>query len=119
MEYTFFTYNENGYAVAEAYVGKNQPVHTLKLPLQEFYAEEVAYILDNEDWMDDAENYEHYKEMDWNGFTAGNTPPLVKWWLASLPTPTRKQRRESWIEPSKSTPLWKWLLGLIRWQRLS
>lgn len=111
MSYTFYAWNENGYAHVEAYLAPNQPVHTLKVPMENLYHQEVAYILDSEDWTDEDENYYHYKEMEWNEFSAGDTPKMVSWWLATLPH-TNKNRRKTWIPKTTKELFWKWLRSL-------
>jgi len=112
MSYTFFMWNENNYAYVEAYLAPNQPVHTLKIPMEELYHAEVSYILDSEVWSDEDENFEHYKEMEWNEFSAGATPKLVSWWLATLPYTNRKNRRKTWIPKNKKELFWNWLKSL-------
>lgn len=112
MNIEFYSWNENGYAIVEAYAGTNRPVHTLKVPMEQLYHEEVSYILDSEDWSDESENYEHTFETDWNNFAAGDTPKLVAWWLATLPEARPKNRRRSWTPRKNKTLFWNWLRSL-------
>lgn len=96
MTYRFHAWNEGDYAHIEAYSSPTKPVHTLKVPMQTLYTEEVSYILNTEDWSDESEDFQHYWEADWNEFSAGDTPKLVSWWLSMLPETMKRKRSRTW-----------------------
>ena len=101
MKRRFYCYNKDDQAVVEAYVGPNQPIYKMSLPMIEYWHKEVSYILDNEDWSDEDEEFEHYKEFTEEEFFAGDTPRLIAKWRKALPQLSNKQRRTNWLEPKK------------------
>jgi len=59
---------------------------TLRLPMDEAHFEEVAYLLDSEDWFFDVEEWDEYDFWDTTDYLkVGNTPELIKNWVESLP----------------------------------
>ena len=66
---------------------------TLKIELTEANHEEIAYLLNTEDWQDDNEWNEYDSWHDLNYLIEGDTPEVIKNWLDKLPEYEQKDNR--------------------------
>jgi hypothetical protein len=58
----------------------------LLIPMDNQHHEEIAYLLDSEEWNDGEHDWEEYDEWETTDYLKeGNTPFLIKTWVRSLP----------------------------------
>lgn len=68
----------------EGFTTNTEKYHTLKIPMTRQYHEEIAYLLDNEDWVgEDWEDHDWWHTTEY--LTEGDTPVMLKEWVESLP----------------------------------
>ena len=78
-----------------SYICDYEEETALLIPMDKQHHEEIAYLLDSEEWNDGEHDWEEYDEWNTTDYLkVGNTPAIIRTWVESLPEYTPRKANQ-------------------------
>lgn len=78
------------YLYLEVFPEEGSAGHSLRIPMEKLYADEIAYALKIENWQElDLEGFTD--KQSYSNFVQAEMPKLLAWWTHFLPKPRRRR----------------------------